>query len=163
MIKLFSCLPWTVTQLFLFKCKSKKKTNEKEIVDLSPFLSSFSAFLYEMAVMSEQYFNGKENQNPILKSTCVYISVNSDVIMWRWCWQQLKGGSEGGMNVLLYSTSLSVASPPRQQFAGFFTSFTDVQYVGTQGAVERDLMNEWNELRLYFPSRFDCSNSKCPY
>lgn len=81
MIKLFSCLPWTVTQLFLFKCKSKKKTNEKEIVDLSPFLSSFSAFLYEMAVMSEQYFNGKENQNPILKSTCVYISVNSDVIM----------------------------------------------------------------------------------
>lgn len=61
LIELFSCLPWTVTSLFLFKSKSKKKRHEKENDDLSQFLSSFSAFLYEMVVaMSEQYFNQNE-------------------------------------------------------------------------------------------------------
>lgn len=77
MIKLFSCLPWTVTSLFLFKSKSKKKkektmTNEKEIVDLSPFLSSFSAFLYKMAAMSEQYFNGNEPKSHFKINLYIY-------------------------------------------------------------------------------------------
>lgn len=61
LIKLYSCLPLTVNSSFLFKRKSKKRDeSEEEIVDLSLFLSSFSAFLYKTAAMSEQYFNQNE-------------------------------------------------------------------------------------------------------
>lgn len=61
-------------------------------------------------------------------------------MIWKWCWQQLKGGSDGGINVLLSFTSLSVISPPSRRCASFFMSFTDVQYVGTQVQVNE---TEW--------------------
>lgn len=155
-LELFRGLPWTVTSLFLLKSKSKKRQMKRR--SWKSFLSSFYAFLYEMAVMSDQYFNQNEPKSYFKIS--LYISLNSDVIIWRWCWQQLNGESDRGMNLLLSFTSLSVTSPPRQRCARSFMSFTDVQYVGTQVQVNKTEWMKWTKIVFFM---FDCSNSKCPY
>lgn len=54
---------------FYLKVTKKKMMNEKEVLDWSPFLSSFSAFLYKMEIKSEQYFNQNEPKSH-LKLTC---------------------------------------------------------------------------------------------
>lgn len=51
----FRCLPSIIMSWFLFKSKNKKR-----FMNFNPFLSSFSAFLYEMAAMPEQYFDWNE-------------------------------------------------------------------------------------------------------
>lgn len=155
---------WSFSEVFLglsrhyFYWKVKAKKRQMKRRSWKSFLSSFYAFLYEMAVMSDQYFNQNEPKSYFKIS--LYISLNSDVIIWRWCWQQLNGESDRGMNLLLSFTSLSVTSPPRQRCARSFMSFTDVQYVGTQVQVNKTEWMKWTKIVFFM---FDCSNSKCPY
>lgn len=64
-----------------------------------------------------------------------------------------KGGSDRATNLLLYFKNLSI-SPFRQRWLTYSTK--ELRCTWTR-------LNEWNELRLYFSSGFDCSNSKCPH
>lgn len=49
---------------FYLKKANKKKDKWKGNCGFSTFLSSFSAFLYEMAALSKQYFNQNEPKSP---------------------------------------------------------------------------------------------------
>lgn len=99
-------------------------------------LSSFSAFFFFVKYSSNvgAVFLTEMNQNPILKSTCVY---NLDVIM------------EG----VLVETWGSAGWTTRLRF---LVSLTDVECVGELG-----WKCTWQ--RLYFSRGFDCSKSKCPH
>jgi len=90
----------------------------------------------------------KTNQKPILKSPCVYISVNSDVVILSWCRQQLKGGSDGE-RIYCCTSQASVISPPRQRCAPLFMSFTDVQYAGTQVQVNQTEWIKWTKIVFF--------------
>lgn len=118
------------------KTKQEKKTNEKEFVDWNPFLSSFSAFLYETAAASEQYFNWNEPKS--------HFKITPYVSLFRCCHVNVvsRGRSEGEFTAVLHEPCgyISTSSP--------VCSFLGIPHRRTarrnSGAGERDWMNEMN-------------------
>lgn len=64
-------------------------------MDLGPFLSSFFAFLYEVAAMSAVFLI-QMNQKPIFKIDRYMFQVNQMSLFRKHRLQQLEGSSDGG-------------------------------------------------------------------
>ena len=103
--------------------------------------------MYEMAAMSEQYFNRNEPKSHFKIN--LYIHQLIQMSLCEGAGGGLRGVSGGGMNLLLYSTSLSVTSQARQRCARFFMSFIDVQYVGTQVQVNETEWMKWTKIVFF--------------